>query len=100
MPRKKEKYRGKQQREESSVTIHIRNNQQNGKNILRKDNIKRVFTTKKTIGQILKNSRNKINLENQGVHEMPCGECPRSYLGQINKRIVARKDVYKTVSQK
>ena len=61
-------------------------------NILKKSNIKTVFTTDKKISATLPNPKTKIPLEGQGVYEIPCRDCSQSYIGQTNRRINVRRD--------
>ncbi|KAJ7309906.1 hypothetical protein JRQ81_007994 [Phrynocephalus forsythii] len=58
--------------------------------ILHKHNIKTAFCTDRKIANILRNPKDKIELENQGVYEIPCKVCPATYIGQTNRRISAR----------
>ena len=40
-------------------------------------------------------------LEDQGIYEVPCGGCNKSYVGQTNRRISIRRDELKnTVEQR
>jgi hypothetical protein len=39
-------------------------------------------------------------LENQGVYEIPCGSCDKSYIGQTNRRISVRVDEHRLAVEK
>ena len=60
--------------------------------VLKRNKIDTIFTTNKKIKDILINPKDKIPLENQGVYEIPCKDCDRSYVGQSNRKISARRD--------
>jgi len=57
-----------------------------------------IYTTFKphnTLGNLLGNPKDKIKLENHGVYSIPCGDCKKLYIGQINRRISARLEEHK-----
>lgn len=60
-------------------------------NILRKHKIDTIFKTDKKISNVLRNAKKPIPLEAQGVYEIPCLDCNKSYVGQTNRRISVRK---------
>ena len=64
-------------------------------NIVRKKCITTIFTTEKRIRQIISNPKDKINLENQVICEIPCRDCPRSHIDKTNRKIAARRDEHK-----
>lgn len=43
--------------------------------------IKPIFTTNRKISNILSNPKDEIELEHQGIYEIPCGNCPQTYVG-------------------
>uniref|UniRef100_A0A670YCL4 Acyl-CoA thioesterase 12 n=1 Tax=Pseudonaja textilis TaxID=8673 RepID=A0A670YCL4_PSETE len=53
-------------------------------------NTETAFGTDQKIANILRNPKDKNQLENQGVYEIPCNNCPATYIGQTNRRINAR----------
>ena len=63
--------------------------------LLRKHNIKTVYKPHQTIRSYLKNPKDKIKFENQGVYCIPCGTCNQKYVGQTNRRISARLEEHK-----
>lgn len=85
---KKEKYRGKQRREESNSTIRKRNNRQNKKHSKKGNSIH----NREDNETDFKKSQDAINLENQRIYEISCGDSPRIYITQTNKRINAKRD--------
>ncbi|KAJ7309523.1 hypothetical protein JRQ81_007569 [Phrynocephalus forsythii] len=52
------------------------------------------------VANILRNPKDKIELENQGVYEIPCKVCPATYIGQTNRRISARIAEHKNAVKK
>ncbi|XP_058045388.1 P2Y purinoceptor 1 isoform X3 [Ahaetulla prasina] len=68
--------------------------------ILHKHNIKTAFCTNQKISTILRNLKDKTELENQGVYEIPCTACPTTYIGQTNRRISARIEKHKNSVKK
>lgn len=68
--------------------------------ILHKHNIKTAFCTNQKIANILRNPKDKIQLENQGIYEIPCKVCPATYIGQTNRRINARIAEHKNAVKK
>ncbi|XP_077778802.1 uncharacterized protein LOC144326219 [Podarcis muralis] len=68
--------------------------------ILHKHNIKTAFCANQKIANILRNPKDKIQLENQGVYEIPCKVCPATYIGQTNRRINARIAEHKNAVKK
>jgi hypothetical protein len=62
---------------------------------LKKHKIKTVFTADRKISNVLRNPKDIIALEDQGVYEIPCYSCPSSYIGQTNRRINIRRDEHK-----
>ncbi|KAK5638722.1 hypothetical protein RI129_013017 [Pyrocoelia pectoralis] len=65
-----------------------------------KRNIRTVFTTDIKISQMLPNPKTKVNLEQQGVYEIPCKDCQGSYIGQTNRRINVRKEEHQNAVKK
>ncbi|MBV2145475.1 MAG: hypothetical protein KTM48_01895, partial [Wolbachia endosymbiont of Pissodes strobi] len=63
--------------------------------ILRKHKIKPIFKPQQTLAQVLGNPKDKVQLENQGVYSIPCGDCQKSYIGQTNRRISTRIQEHK-----
>lgn len=63
--------------------------------ILRKQKINTTFTTNRKIGDILGKPKDRVPLENQGVYEIPCKGCERTYIGQTNRRIAVRAAEHK-----
>lgn len=63
--------------------------------ILGKHDIKTIFTTNKKISGVLNNPKDKIHLEDQGVYEVPCKNCTKTYIGQTNRRISVRTEEHK-----
>nr|XP_023023038.1 uncharacterized protein LOC111511257 [Leptinotarsa decemlineata] len=59
--------------------------------ILRRHNISTSFVPERTIRSMLRNPKDQIPLESQGV----CHDCGRTYIGQTNRRINIRKDEHK-----
>ncbi|KAF2892433.1 hypothetical protein ILUMI_13739 [Ignelater luminosus] len=68
--------------------------------ILRRRKIETPFNTDRKISTILPNFKTKINLENQGVYKIPCGNCDRSYVGQTNRRTNMRKEEHQNAVQR
>lgn len=63
--------------------------------MLKKYEVDTVYTTDRKISQFLKNPKDKIPLEEQGVYEILCGSCDRAYIGQSNRKIGARRKEHK-----
>ena len=63
--------------------------------VLKKYNVDTIFMTNKKISNILPTHKEIIPLEDQGVYEIPCGGCNKSYVGQTNRRISVRRDEHK-----
>lgn len=63
--------------------------------ILKKHNIGTAFTSTTKIKNITDKHKCKIHLENQGVYELPCMDCPETYIGQTNRRISTRIQEHK-----
>nr|XP_023024234.1 uncharacterized protein LOC111512359 [Leptinotarsa decemlineata] len=63
--------------------------------ILHRHNISTSFVPERTIRSMLRNPKDQIPLESQGVYEVPCHDCDRTYIGQTNRRINIRKDKHK-----
>ncbi|KAJ7319987.1 hypothetical protein JRQ81_019498 [Phrynocephalus forsythii] len=57
-------------------------------------------TSERGGANILRNPKDKIELENQGVYEIPCKVCPATYIGQTNRRISARIAEHKNAVKK
>nr|XP_023028461.1 uncharacterized protein LOC111516540 [Leptinotarsa decemlineata] len=55
--------------------------------ILKKQNVKTVFTANNQISTMLRTPKNTIRNEAQVIYEIPCSNCPRTYNGQTNRRI-------------
>ncbi|KAK5641045.1 hypothetical protein RI129_009592 [Pyrocoelia pectoralis] len=68
--------------------------------ILQKHKIDTTFTPYRKIHSILRNSKDNIALESQGVYEIPCGGCGLSYIGQTNRKISARIEEHKNAVKK
>lgn len=68
--------------------------------ILRRHNIETTFKADRKISTVLRNPKTKIPLENQGVYEIPCLNCERTYIGQTNRRVNARRDEHKNSVRK
>lgn len=69
--------------------------------ILRKHNIYTAFTTTTKIKKFTNNHKDKIPFEDQGVYEIPCKDCEKTYIGQTNRRINVRIEEHKnSVKQK
>lgn len=82
------------------ILPYIKGTTEKIKRILSKVNIETIFTTDKKIGEILHNPKDKIRLEHQGVYEVPCGECEKTYIGQTNRRINVRNEEHKNAVKK
>ncbi|KAK5644103.1 hypothetical protein RI129_007948 [Pyrocoelia pectoralis] len=55
-----------------------------------KDKFRKIFKPFTTLQQLLRNAKDHIPGENQGVYEIPCSGCCRSYIGQTNRRLNVR----------
>ncbi|KAJ7314096.1 hypothetical protein JRQ81_006031, partial [Phrynocephalus forsythii] len=75
---------------------HHRQNQQNSPQTQYQDSL----LHRPKIANILRNPKDKIELENQGVYEIPCKVCPATYIGQTNRRISARIAEHKNAVKK
>ena len=58
--------------------------------VLKPHSIKTVFTTEQKLSNFVRSVKDKPPNENQGVYEIFCQNCPRSYIGQANRRIQTR----------
>ena len=58
--------------------------------LLQRHNIKVVFSPHRKTGSMLRNIKDYIPNESQGIYEIPCLGCPGVYLGKTNRRISAR----------
>ncbi|XP_074030565.1 uncharacterized protein [Leptinotarsa decemlineata] len=58
--------------------------------ILKKHNVKTVFAANNQISAILKTPKDTIRNEAQGIYEIPCSNCSRTYIGQTSRRISNR----------
>lgn len=67
---------------------------------LREYEIKTIFSTDRKIANILQTPKDRINLEEQGVYEIPCRMCPASYIGQTNRRMSVRRDEHSNLVAK
>ncbi|KAL3286648.1 hypothetical protein HHI36_001147 [Cryptolaemus montrouzieri] len=63
--------------------------------ILRKHDILTTYTPHITIGASLRNPKDKVKLENQGVYSISCGACQAKYVGQTNRKMSARLNEHK-----
>lgn len=63
--------------------------------ILKKHKIKTTYTPHSKIQGLLRNPKDRIPLENQGVYEIFCNNCDSSYVGQTNRRISVRLEEHK-----
>ncbi|KAK5642036.1 hypothetical protein RI129_008203 [Pyrocoelia pectoralis] len=54
------------------------------------DKFRKIFKPFITIQQLLRNAKDHIPGESQGIYEIPCSECCRSYIGQTNRRLNIR----------
>ncbi|KAK5647713.1 hypothetical protein RI129_002605 [Pyrocoelia pectoralis] len=54
------------------------------------DKFRKIFKPFITIQQLLRNAKDHIPGENQGIYEIPCSGCCRSYIGQTNRRLNIR----------
>ena len=60
-----------------------------------------IFMTDREISNSLPIPKEIIPLKDQGVYEISCGGCNKSYIGQTNRRISVRREEYNnTVAQK
>ncbi|XP_074028540.1 uncharacterized protein [Leptinotarsa decemlineata] len=58
--------------------------------ILKKQDIKTIITANNQISTFLRSPKDKIINESQGIHETPCSDCDRTYVGQTNRRVPSR----------
>lgn len=58
--------------------------------ILKQRDIKTIYTSNNPISKFLKSPKDTISNEHQGIYEIPCSECPRTYIGQTNRRVSSR----------
>ncbi|KAG5886168.1 hypothetical protein JTB14_024848 [Gonioctena quinquepunctata] len=58
--------------------------------ILEKRDIKTIFTANNKISDFLRSPKDNIANESQGIYEIPCSECPRTYIGQTNRGVTSR----------
>lgn len=58
--------------------------------LLRDQGFDTTFHSDNKIGSLLRNVKDIIPLESQGVYEIPCGSCNRVYVGQTNRRVSNR----------
>ncbi|XP_023311228.1 uncharacterized protein LOC111691923 [Anoplophora glabripennis] len=68
--------------------------------VLKKHKIETVFNTDRKIGNILPSAKTKIPLEGQGVYQIPCGDCEKSYIGQTNRRVQTRREEHRNAVEK
>ena len=69
-------------------------------NILQKYDIKPIYTTNQKLVNLLRTPKDTIQNESPGVYEIPCADCPRSYIGQTNRRINNRVYEHKLALRK
>ncbi|XP_045466657.1 uncharacterized protein LOC123675351 [Harmonia axyridis] len=58
--------------------------------ILQKQDMKTVFTADNKISKFLRTPKDTIDNESQGVYEIPCSACSRTYIGQTKRQITNR----------
>jgi Reverse transcriptase (RNA-dependent DNA polymerase) len=58
--------------------------------ILRRHNIKTIFTPPRKIGQALRPVKDQIKMENPGVYKVPCGGCEALYIGETKRQVRTR----------
>jgi hypothetical protein len=58
--------------------------------LLKEENIKTIFDTDRKLGTLIRNCKDNINLEGWGVYEVPCKECPHTYIGQSGRNCFQR----------
>ena len=68
--------------------------------VLKNNNIKTVFKPHKKIHSLLRNIKGNNRLEAQGVYEVPCQDCEKTYIGRTNRKISARLEEHKIAVRK
>jgi hypothetical protein len=63
--------------------------------VLKKYNVDTIFMTNRKISNILPTPKEIVPLEDQGVYEIPCEGCNKSYIGQTNRWISVRREEHK-----
>ena len=58
--------------------------------ILGKQNISTIFKPHKKIGSLFTKEKEMVQNERQGVYEVPCGSCNKTYIGQTNRKVSHR----------
>lgn len=76
----------------TAVLPYVRGTTEKIGKILRQHKIRPVFQTTTKISNLLPTPKEKIPLECQGVYEIPCADCDKTYVGQTNRRISVRRE--------
>ena len=63
---------------------YVKNTTDKISKVLKKYKVDMIFMTDRKFSNILPTPKEIIHLEDQGVYEMPCGGCKKSYIKQID----------------